>query len=72
MGNKDKSGGDVALVASLLLLTVVIGMSFGGFMMVSQWRETQRRAEVSHNLKQLRLSIQQYRSSPVVNPVSEE
>lgn len=72
MGDKDKSGGDVALVASLLLLMAVIGMSFGGFMMVLQWRETQRRAEVSHNLKQLRLSIQQYRSSPVVNPVSEE
>ncbi len=72
MSDSKPSRGDLTAIAALLLLALLVVVSLGGFMMVQQWREAQRRADVSHNLKQLRLSIQQYHSQSADKPVSEE
>lgn len=70
--NATRTSGELPVVASLLLLALIVAGSFGGFMAIRQWRVAQQRARLSSSLKQLRLSVQQYDSRPVANPVSQK
>ena len=71
MGAHDKPRSELAVAVSLLLLAFIICASFGGLMVLQQWRESHRRAQISSNLKQLRLSIHQYQSKQPASTVSE-
>lgn len=70
--NATRPGGELPAVASLLLLVLIVAGSFGGFVAIRYWRLTQYQARATSNLKQLRLSIQQYDSRSVANPVSQQ
>lgn len=70
MDREKQPRGELTGVAALLLLVLIMVGSFGGFMLVKHWRDSLRRAQISHNLKQLRLSLEHYQSKQVDEPVS--